>query len=133
MSYTPMMNNTISRGSYVPEYDNNAYKIPPPPQNYGQYSVPNLPPNQPLYSQSGTQSVALFSIPSDGTNSLYIDGVPNDTTEREVSRKCIISQTSSALSPASSVSASSKRQRPPADSFSSASWISRTCCSPPSP
>lgn len=104
MSYTPMMSNTISRGSYVPEYDNNAYKIPPPPpSNYGQYPVGNLGGPQ-LYPPQSGNSIALFNIPSDGTNSLYIDGVPNDTSEREVSRNCILSQTSSALSPASSVS-----------------------------
>lgn len=34
-----------------------------------------------------TTSIALFHIPSDATNSLYIDGIPNDATEREVSRK----------------------------------------------
>lgn len=25
------------------------------------------------------QSIALFHLPSDATNSLYVDGVPNDT------------------------------------------------------
>ena len=74
MSFTPMMSNPISRGSYVPEYDNNSYKIPT--QSYGQYQAPT----QQLYPQSTTNSIALFHIPSDGTNSLYVDGVPNDTT-----------------------------------------------------
>ena len=36
-------------------------------------------------SGSQSQSIALFSISSDATNSLYVDGVPNDTNEREVS------------------------------------------------
>jgi hypothetical protein len=29
----------------------------------------------------------IFKIPSDSTHSLYIDGIPNDTSEREVARK----------------------------------------------
>lgn len=70
-----MMNNNMPRGSYVPEYDNNAYRNPPPPQTYNQYQLNN----QPIYPQSTTSSIAIFSIPSDGTNSLYVDGVPNDT------------------------------------------------------
>ena len=35
-------------------------------------------------------SVALFHIPSDAKNSIYVDGIPNDATEREVSRKHFI-------------------------------------------
>jgi len=27
-------------------------------------------------------SVALFHIPNDATNSLYVDGIPNDASER---------------------------------------------------
>ena len=27
-------------------------------------------------------SVALFNIPSDAKNSIYVDGIPNDATER---------------------------------------------------
>lgn len=76
MSFPPMMNSNIPRGSYVPEYDNNQYKIPT--QGYNQYQAPT----QQLYPQTNTSSIALFHIPADGTNSLYIDGVPNDTTER---------------------------------------------------
>lgn len=30
---------------------------------------------------------SIFQIPPDATNSLYIDGVPNDATDREVGRK----------------------------------------------
>lgn len=90
MSYTPMLNNTIPRGSYVPpppEYDNNAYKIPT--QSYNPYPPPT---GQQLYmpTNSSSNSIALFHIPTDGTNSLYIDGVPNDTTEREVSRTTLL-------------------------------------------
>lgn len=32
-------------------------------------------------SQSQT-SLALFHIPSDAKNSIYVDGIPNDATER---------------------------------------------------
>jgi hypothetical protein len=35
-------------------------------------------------------SIALFHIPSDAKNSIYVDGVPNDTTEREVSRNNLL-------------------------------------------
>jgi hypothetical protein len=77
MSYT--MNNNLSRTpSYMPEYDNNSYKIqqlPSLPQNYNPYQIPN----QPYYPPSNSSSIALFNISADGTNSLYIDGVPNDT------------------------------------------------------
>ena len=129
MSYTPMMNNTISRGSYVPEYESNAYKIPPPPQNYGQYPVPA----QHLYPQQNMGSIALFNVPSDGTNSLYVDGVPNDTSEREVSRKFIISQISSVLFLVFSAFGSLKRQLQQVGNFSCALLISRMFCSPPLP
>lgn len=40
-------------------------------------------------SQSQT-SLALFHIPSDAKNSIYVDGVPNDATEREVNRKIML-------------------------------------------
>ena len=43
---------------------------PEPPVNY--YQQPNLTP--------------IFKIQPDSTHSLYVDGVPNDTTEREVAR-----------------------------------------------
>ncbi len=42
--------------------------------------------NHPVYPSQQTTSIALFHIPNDATNSLYVDGVPNDTSEREVSR-----------------------------------------------
>lgn len=81
------MHGSMSRTPYVSsEYDPNAYKIQAP-QNYPQYQIPTQQPQPPLYpTQTGSTSVALFTIPSDGTNSLYVDGIPNDTTEREVSR-----------------------------------------------
>ena len=52
-----------------------------------------LPPNSSFYSQTpgytfgsnntpSSSSISLFHLPSDATNSLYVDGVPNDTTER---------------------------------------------------
>ena len=40
------------------------------------YQQPNLTP--------------IFKIQPDSTHSLYIDGVPNDTTEREVARNSLI-------------------------------------------
>ena len=53
-------------------------------------SISNMPisnmPNMPNMYQSNQTSIALFHIPSDATNSLYIDGIPNDASEREVSR-----------------------------------------------
>lgn len=122
-----MMNNPISRNSYVPEYEGNAYKIPPPPpQNYPQYQIPS----QHLYPQQNMSSIALFNVPSDGTNSLYVDGVPNDTSEREVSRKFIISQISSVLFLVFNALGSLKRQLQQVDNFSSALLILRTFCSP---
>jgi hypothetical protein len=54
-----------------------------PNTGYNPYPPPTT---QPIYSQSNSNSIALFHIPSDGTNSLYVDGIPNDTNEREVSR-----------------------------------------------
>jgi len=48
-------------------------------------SYPPSYPNQPIYPPNNT-SVALFNIPADSTNSLYVDGIPNDASEREVSR-----------------------------------------------
>ena len=85
MSYNPMIGSTHNRSSYMPEYDSSSYKIP---TQYGQFSGTT----QSLYNPPSTTSIALFHIPSDGTNSLYIDGVPNDTTEREVSRNsfCLV-------------------------------------------
>ena len=41
-----------------------------------------------MYPPSQSQSIALFHIPNDATNSLYVDGIPNDAFEREVSRSC---------------------------------------------
>lgn len=41
-------------------------------------------PTNHVYSGQNTSStsVALFNVPTDATNSLYVDGVPNDTCER---------------------------------------------------
>lgn len=81
-------------GSYVPEYEG-SFKMPN--QQFSQF-----PPSQ-LYPQQSS-SIALFHIPSDATNSLYVDGVPNDTNDREVSRTFLVSQTYSAPSLVSNAS-----------------------------
>ncbi len=47
---------------------------------------PSYPPHS-MYQPSQSTSIALFHIPQDATNSLYVDGIPNDASEREVSRK----------------------------------------------
>ena len=56
-------------GGSRPSYEN----MPP---NY-----PNNYPPQPVYPPTST-SIALFHIPNDATNSLYVDGIPNDASER---------------------------------------------------
>lgn len=63
-------------GNRPPSYD-------PMPTGY----TPNQFPSHSIYPppQQNT-SIALFHIPNDATNSLYVDGVPNDASEREVSR-----------------------------------------------
>ena len=66
MSYHMMGGSRPSYESMPPSY----------PPNY---------PNQPMYPPTNN-SIALFNIPSDSTNSLYVDGIPNDASEREVSR-----------------------------------------------
>lgn len=62
-----------------PSYDSipNGYgnQVPPPFGSHNMFQQP----------QQST-SVALFHIPNDATNSLYVDGIPNDASEREVSR-----------------------------------------------
>ena len=32
----------------------------------------------------------IFSVPKNATNTIYVEGIPVDATEREVSRKCTI-------------------------------------------
>ena len=77
MSYNPMMGNSHNRNSYLPEYDSSSYKVPAQSFVHNQFSVTT----QSLYNQSSNStSIALFQIPPDGTNSLYVDGVPNDTS-----------------------------------------------------
>lgn len=44
----------------------------------------------------------LFKIPPEATNCLYIEGIPIDAKEREVARTFVLTQTSSALTQASS-------------------------------
>lgn len=77
MSFSQMVGSSHpNQPSYVPEYDTSAYKIVNPPNSFSQYHPSHV------YSGQNTSStsVALFHIPSDSTNSLYVDGVPNDTT-----------------------------------------------------
>ena len=70
------------RNSYPSEpYEPSSYKVMP--QSYHQTYTPTTMPN----TYPPQTSIALFHIPSDATNSLYVDGVPNDASEREVSRK----------------------------------------------
>lgn len=40
-----------------------------------------------VHSSQNQTSIALFQLPGDAKNSIYVDGVPNDASEREVSRK----------------------------------------------
>jgi hypothetical protein len=48
---------------------------------------PNTFPTHSIYTPPiQNTSIALFHIPQDATNSLYVDGIPNDASEREVSR-----------------------------------------------
>jgi hypothetical protein len=69
MSYHLMSSNRASYEQIPPTYQSSTYPphsiYPPPIQN---------------------TSIALFHIPQDATNSLYVDGIPNDASEREVSR-----------------------------------------------
>ncbi len=60
---------------YWEQYDNNYQKIMIPNNN------PYFPPQSSnIYSNNfNSSSIALFNIPNDATNSLYVDGVPNDT------------------------------------------------------
>lgn len=54
-----------SRGSYEPM----GGSYPPP-----SYQPPSM------YPPSQSTSIALFHIPQDATNSLYVDGIPNDAS-----------------------------------------------------
>lgn len=95
MSYHMMSGG--SRGSYEPMGTN--------------YPPPGFQQQQPMYPPSQSTSIALFHIPQDATNSLYVDGIPNDASEREVSRKVRFMKTFSAPSLASNASGSSRRPR----------------------
>lgn len=57
-----------------------------PSRSYDTMSPYSYQPKIQIPTQNQT-SIALFHIPSDAKNSIYVDGVPNDATEREVSRK----------------------------------------------
>ena len=64
-------------GNSRPSYETMAPMAP-------NYPPPNYPP-APMYQpqpQPQSTSIALFHIPNDATNSLYVDGIPNDATER---------------------------------------------------
>lgn len=54
--------------------------------SYESINTNNFPPNFGTSSLFPTvqqnTSVALFHIPNDATNSLYVDGIPNDASER---------------------------------------------------
>jgi hypothetical protein len=54
--------------------------------NMGSYSHQYQPK---VHSSQNQTSIALFQLPSDAKNSIYVDGVPNDASEREVSRKIL--------------------------------------------
>ena len=85
-----------------------------------------------MYSQpqSSSNSVAIFNVPSDGTNSLYIDGVPNDTNEREVSRTFLLKfQIYSVHFLVFNVLDWLKKPQQQEDNFSYVSLIFRMCCS----
>jgi hypothetical protein len=53
-----------------------SYEAMPP-----NYPPPSYPPT-PMYPPQQSTSIALFHIPNDATNSLYVDGIPNDASER---------------------------------------------------
>jgi hypothetical protein len=72
MSYNHMMS-----GGQRPHYDQ---QMPTYPPHQPQFQPPPFPP------ATSPTSIALFHIPKDATNSLYVDGVPNNASEREVSR-----------------------------------------------
>lgn len=96
----------------------------PPQQTYPQYQQP-IPPQQ---TYSNNSSVAIFHIPSDSTNSLYIDGVPNDTNEREVSRNFFLNQTFSDLFRVSNALDLLRRQHQQDESFSYVLLILKMLC-----
>jgi hypothetical protein len=65
MSYHMMGGQRLSYDPVGPTY---------PPTQFGSHGL-YPPPTQ-------NASIALFHIPNDATNSLYVDGVPNDASER---------------------------------------------------
>ena len=50
----------------------------------GAFEVLSKPQNANLLKEAAR---SVFEVPADATNSIYVDGIPNDATEREVSRK----------------------------------------------
>ena len=50
---------------------------------FGQYMAP---PQQPSFVSQIDKLPPVFKVPAEGTNCLYIDGIPIDAKEREVAR-----------------------------------------------
>jgi len=91
-----------------------------PPQQFSSTGV------FPTSSSNPGTSIALFHIPKDATNSLYVDGIPNDASEREVSRRYIIIEISFALFQVSNASASSRKALQQVESICCVLLIFRT-------
>lgn len=92
MSFNPMMGSSSMMGGMRPPSMGGTFAAESEPydQNYRGMMMPvrapEYPPHSGFPSYAQQSSIALFNIGNDATNSLYVDGVPNDTHEREVSR-----------------------------------------------
>jgi len=53
-----------------------------PSRSYDSMSPYSYQPKIQQHQPQNQASLALFHIPSDAKNSIYVDGVPNDATER---------------------------------------------------
>lgn len=62
-------------------YISKVTKMYNPSRSYDNMSPYSYTPKIQHQPQNQT-SVALFNIPSDAKNSIYVDGIPNDATER---------------------------------------------------
>lgn len=67
-----LMSYHMMGGLRNPSYDPNTSSYPS--QQFGSHIYPPI--------QQQNTSIALFHIPNDATNSLYVDGIPNDASER---------------------------------------------------
>eukprot|EP01017_Pseudomicrothorax_dubius_P024687 TRINITY_DN2621_c0_g1_i5.p1 TRINITY_DN2621_c0_g1~~TRINITY_DN2621_c0_g1_i5.p1 ORF type:complete len:366 (-),score=31.15 TRINITY_DN2621_c0_g1_i5:231-1328(-) len=82
----PMQQQTMQQQPQMSQMPNQMYSGPTPGymiqthQPQQQQSMQTMPAQLPTSSNS----LSLFTIPSNATNSLYVDGVPNDSSEREV-------------------------------------------------